>query len=343
MNTGLRVSASRSARNDRPRQGADVGAAVARISGLILTPPHEIARTCGQATWHRAAEAGLADAGLPIEEDRSRRVGLSFARRGTRDGLDLLEVVVPGRGPCGRARCRGCPRSPRSGQLTRPLEVGPDDAVPGGRRRGSRAAELAVALLAAPPPAVRLSPACAIVTSAACSSSSPSALDPFAARAACTRAGLSSSTGRRTGLGPELDQLELASEISERRRRPLADVSSSSSSCFSSVEIRRAPAIRWLSPRLVHVRDRELQLSGRYGICSDDLAEGVLRRCGFSAWSSGFHPGRRRELVDPRHEIRVLRDVVADLDPRPPLDEDAQRAVVGTLSIRATDAATPTS
>ena len=46
-------------------------------------------------------------------------------------------------------------------------------------------------------------------------------------------------------LGAELDHVELAGEDLERWRRRATTSTSSSSSCFSSTEIRSVPAIRW--------------------------------------------------------------------------------------------------
>ena len=126
--------------DDRPRQGPDVGAAVAADLGLVADAadgdPLELA---AEGAGDRFAEAGLADPGGPDEaEDRPRRVRVQFADREVLEDpvLHLLEVVVVGVEDLARVGdVEVVLGLVRPGQLDQPLEVGADDAVLGRRRR----------------------------------------------------------------------------------------------------------------------------------------------------------------------------------------------------------------
>ena len=113
----------------------------------------------------------------------------------------------------------------------------------------------------------------------------------------------------------------------ESRRSRLATSTSSSSSCFSSVVIRSAPAIRWPSAAGSSMLATAIcSSSGRYGICSM-ISEKVRWTLRVSASSSGARLDHVGQLGDPRHQVGLLGDERADAHPLGALDEDPQRAV----------------
>ena len=126
--------------DDRPGQGADVGAAVAADLGLVADAADgDALELAAERPGDRAAEAGLADAGRADEaEDRPWRLRVELADGQVLEDpvLDLLEVVVvlvedlPGVGDVEVVL-----GLLRPGEVDEPLEVGADDAVLGGDRR----------------------------------------------------------------------------------------------------------------------------------------------------------------------------------------------------------------
>ena len=221
--------------DDRPRQGADVGAAVAADLGLVADAadrdPLELA---AQRLGDRAAEAGLADPGRADEaEDRAGRVGVELAHRQVLEDpvLDLLEVVVVGvEDLAGVGDVEVVLGLLRPGQLDQPLEVGADDAVLGrGRAAVSPAARARARRLCS---ACSGSSAASIfsrssLTSACCSSPSPSSswIAFSCWRRKNSRWPLSiSDCDLGLDLGAELDHLELAGEDLREVAQPLGDV-----------------------------------------------------------------------------------------------------------------------
>ena len=142
-------------------------------------------------------------------------------------------------------------------------------------------------------------------------------------------------------LGAELDDLELAGEDPREVAQALGDVDLFEQLLLLlGAEPQRAGDQVTERRRVVDVGDRELQLLGQVGDLLDDLAEGLLDVAG-QRLELGARLDDIGQLGDPRDQVGLLGDVVAEPDPLAALHEDAQRAV-GHLIIRATTPATPT-
>ena len=244
--------------------------------------------------------------------------------------LDLLDVVVVGVEHLARVRevevVLGA-LVPR--QRRHPLEVGADDAVLGRRLRIS-------SRLSSRSTCVRTwsgsSSSCRVErsssTSASAGSCSPSSSWIAFSCWRRTHSRWPFSISALTWLWifePIATMSSSRARISDSRRRRLPTSTSSSSAWRSSLPIRSAPAIRWLSADgSSRLATAICSSSGRYGLL-DDLAERLL--------DVAHQRGQLGTLV---HDVGQLGDAgrqvrlgagLGDADALAALDEDAQRAV----------------
>ena len=227
----------------------------------------------------RAAERGLAHAGRADEQDdRAARLGVQLAHGEELEDavLHALDVVVVARrAPRARASGRGCPRSTSTTAATR--------ATPGscGSRRARRtAAAAARSATARARPASRRARAGPPPRAACAAPRPPPPARPprrappgsrGAAGAGSTRAGpCPSRTGTCVWMRlPISTSSSSRARISDSRRSRLVTSRSSSSSCFSSVLMRSAPAIAWASSAGSSMFATAIwSSSGRYGSSS---------------------------------------------------------------------------
>ena len=138
------------------------------------------------------------------------------------------------------------------------------------------------------------------------------------------------------------DDVELAGEDLGELAQALADVDLLQQRlALLAADAQRAGDQVAEGGRVVEVDDRHLELLGEVRDLLDDLAERLL---------DVAHQGRQLrallddvgQLLDARGEVRGGPQPLLDPHPLAALDEDPQRAV-GTLSMRATVPATPTS
>ena len=212
------------------------------------------------------------------------RVRLELAHREELEDavLDLLDVVVVAVEHAGaRASGRGCPRSTSTtGSDGDPLEVGADHAVLGRlRRQALEAPQLALGRLPRVLGQVRLLDLLAQLLRPRPAARRPRRAppgSPSAAGAGSTRAGpCPSRTGPATGSACRSRSARARARAARRGGAAASCTSrSSSSSCFSSVLIRSAPAIMCASSAgSSRFGDRELQLLGQVRQLLDDLRE----------------------------------------------------------------------
>ena len=244
--------------DDRAGQRADVGAAVAADLRLVAdAADRDPLELPAQRTGDRATEAGLADTWRPDEaEDRSRRLRVQLADGQVLEDpvLDLLEVIVVlVEDLASVADVEVVLGFLRPGEIDEPLEVGADHPVLGGdRRQLLEPAELPFGgLLRLLRQAGLLDPLAELVDlGLLLVALAELLLDRLELLAQEVLALALVDLGLDLGLDlrAELDHLELAGEDLREAPQPLGRrPRSSSSSCFSSVEMRSAPAIRWES------------------------------------------------------------------------------------------------
>ena len=211
----------------------------------------------------------------------------------------------------------------RPGQLDHPLEVGADHAVLGrGRRQLLEPRELALGRLAAPPRAAR--PASirsrSSLISACCSSAlAELVLDrlQLLAQEVLALALVDLGLDLRTGSSmPSWITSSSRARISESRRSRLVDVDLLEQLLLLlGRDPQRAGDQVGERRGVVDVGDRELELLGQVRDLLDDLARRCAGRCGSAPRARRSPRPRRAARLDPRDQVGLLGDVVAEPDP----------------------------
>ncbi len=324
--------------DDRPRQGANVGAAVAADLRLVADPAdRDPLELTPQRLGDRAPEAGLADPRRPDEaEDRAGRFGVEFAHREVLEDpvLDLLEVVVVGvEDLAGMADVEVVLGLLRPGQLDQPLEVGADDPVLGRRRwQLFQPRELALGGFAGVLGQVgRLDLLPQLVDfGLLLVALAELVLDRFhlLAQEELALALVDFGLDLRLDLAAELDHLELTGEDLGQMAEAGGDLVLLEQPLLLLGRDPQCPGDQIAERRgIVDVGDRQLQLFRQVWDLLDDLREGPLHvagQCLELGAGVGLGVG---QLVDSGDQVRLLGDVGPEPHPLRPLDQDPQRFV----------------
>ncbi len=218
-------------------------------------------------------------------------------------------------------------------QVEHPVEVGADHAVLGGRRREAlEPAELAVGRLAGLlGQAGRLDPLAQLVDLRLLLVPLPELLldrPQLLAQVVLALALVDPLLDLRLDLGAERDHLELAGEDLREPPQPGADVDLLEDLLLlGGRDAQRSGDQVGERRGVLDVGDGELELLRQVRDLLDDLAEGALHVAG-QRLQLRAPPRRRRGARSTRAiEVGLRGDVLADLDPLHPLDEDPDRAV----------------